>query len=210
MVKASLAVTFLLVSGGLAQNWEAGAGAGGGFYSTLTASNSAGRAASGISRGPAFSAFLGQRLYTHVSGEIRYTYGSGDLRLTSAGAQARFRSVTHALHYDVLVHAGNARTRVRPFLAGGGGFKLFRGTGKESAYQPLSNFALLTQAQEWKPLVSAGGGAEFAFSQHMGFRVELRDYMTPLPSKVIAPAPGAKLGGWLHELLPLIGLSYRF
>lgn len=208
MVKQSILMLFCFMFACLAQNWEVGGGAGGGFYNTLPATSFAGQAAAGIARGPAFTAYLGQRLYPHLSGEIRYAYGAGDLTLGSAGAEARFRSVSHTFHYDVLVHPAKERGRVRPFLAAGGGYKLFRGTGEESAYQPLSSLALLTQAQEWKPVVTAGGGVAFALSRHVKVRAEFLDYMSPMPSKVITPAPGAKLGGWLHQMTPFFVLGY--
>jgi hypothetical protein len=210
MVKESIIILLSFVSACLAENWEIGGGAGGGFYNSLTATSSAGQAAAGIARGPAFTVYLGQSLYPHFSGEIRYAYGSGDLTLDSGGAEARFRSVSHAFHYDVLVHPARARGRLRPFLAAGGGCKLFRGTGEESAYQPLSSFALLTQTQQWEPVVTAGGGVELLLSRHVKLRAELLDYMSPMPSKVITPAPGATLGGWLHQLTPFLVLGYGF
>ena len=36
--------------------------------------------------------------------------------------------------------------------------KLFRGTGAEEAYQPLSQFGYFTKTQAIKPMISVGGG----------------------------------------------------
>ena len=99
---------------------------------------------------------------------------------------------------------------MRPFVAGGGGIKFFRGTGKERAYQPLSNLALLTKTQEVKGLISVGGGVKAVVSDHVLLRVEFRDYITPFPKEVITPSPGAKISGWLHDLVPMVGITFRF
>jgi hypothetical protein len=90
------------------------------------------------------------------------------------------------------------------------GIKVFRGTGTEQAYQPLSNFALLTKDQDLTPVVSIAAGIKFAVSSHLQFRVELHDYLTPFPKKVIVPAQGANVGGWLQDFVPAAALAYTF
>jgi hypothetical protein len=42
------------------------------------------------------------------------------------------------------------------------------------------------------------------------FRAEMRDYMTPMPRKVIAPAIGASAGGLIHDFLFLGTISVLF
>jgi len=32
--------------------------------------------------------------------------------------------------------------------------------------------------------------------------------VSPFPTKVITPNVGAKSGGWLHDFVPMIGISY--
>jgi hypothetical protein len=61
-----------------------------------------------------------------------------------------------------------------------------------------------------KPLVSVGAGVKVSMGKRLLLRVEFRDYMSPFPTQVIAPSPGAKLGGWMHDLLPQAGVSYSF
>lgn len=41
-------------------------------------------------------------------------------------------------------------------------------------------------------------------------RLEFRDYITPFPSDVVAPAPGARIKGWLQDFVPTVGISVRF
>ena len=41
-------------------------------------------------------------------------------------------------------------------------------------------------------------------------RVEVHDFLTPFPKQVIAPNQGAKVGGWLQDFVPMVGISYLF
>jgi len=86
----------------------------------------------------------------------------------------------------------------------------FRGVGTEAPYQPLSTFALLTKTSQWTPLVTFGGGFKIAVSPRVLLRVEVRDYFSRFPTQVIAPAPDAHLSGWLHDLVPLAGITFLF
>jgi hypothetical protein len=38
----------------------------------------------------------------------------------------------------------------------------------------------------------------------------VRDYMTPFPQRVVAPGPGASVGGWLHDFVPAASLGMAF
>lgn len=205
-----IAGLFFLALTACAQNWEVGALAGGGFSINHPKINSPfGSAEAGIANGPVFGAFLTQNLYKHVSGEIRYVYQRGDLELSSGSRQATFRGDSHTIHYDWLLHAAGREAKVRPFLAAGAGFKLYRGTGAETMHQALEEVALLTRTREWKPLVSVGAGVAISLSRWARLRLEVRDYLTPFPRRVIAPIAG-NAPGWLHDLTPTVSLSIRF
>jgi hypothetical protein len=41
-------------------------------------------------------------------------------------------------------------------------------------------------------------------------RVEVRDYFSSFPTKVIAPAPGAHLSGWLNDIVPMVSITFLF
>jgi len=194
----------------LAQVWEVGGAGGGGFLPGLSATGPAGSATAGFAPGFALGAVAGQSLYHQLSGELRYTYQRSDLKLSSAGSQATFDGDSHAIHYDLLWHFGTRHSGMRPFVAAGAGVKLYRGTGKEAAYQPLNQFAYLTHTQQIEPLISAGGGVEIPLRPSLSLRVEVRDYVTPFPGQVIAAAPGTQIHGWLHNFVPLVGISYVF
>jgi hypothetical protein len=194
----------------LAQHWEVDGVVGGGAYGSADLANRYGRASAGLAPGALFGASLVQHYYRYVSGEIRWAFQRSDLKVASGAETVKFRGSTHAIHYDWLFHARPREAPLRPFLAAGAGFKQFRGTGAESAYQPLGQFALLTRTQEWQPLITLGGGVRVRLSRRFWLTGELRDYLTPFPKKVIAPVGGARLDRWLHDLAPSVALGLRF
>jgi hypothetical protein len=195
-----------LASAAFSQNWQAGVAAGGGFARSLPVAG----AKADLTRAPVFGAFLGQDVSRYLGGEIRYTLRTGDLRLRAGSTKAVFRGQSHLVHYDVLVHATPPASPVRPFLAAGAGVRVTRGTGAESAYQPLMEYALLTRTRQVQPVISFGGGVKIRAGRRMVVRVELRDYASPFPGEVIAPAPGVHAGNWLHDVTPMIGLGGTF
>jgi outer membrane protein W len=192
----------------MAQKWEVGGGVGGGFYTSQDVTSPAGSASAKLQTGLAGGVWLGNNGSGHWSGELRYEYQMGNLALSSGGTTATFGAHTQQFHYDVMWHATPSESRIRPFVEAGAGIKLYQGTGAQVAYQPLSNFALLTQQQDLRPLVSAGGGVKFQISQHVQLRVDVHDYATPFPKNVITPNSGAKVGGWLMDFVPMVGISY--
>ena len=176
-------VTLGLAAAGQAQEWEIGGIGGAGFMNGLNVATAKASATTGFKSGVAFGVFAGSNLYTHLSGEIRYTYQMSDLKLSAGGTEVGFAGVSHAVHYDFLYHPARKHSKAQPFVAVGAGVKLYRGTGKEQAYQPLSNFAFLTKTQDLRPLITAGGGVKYRISEHLLFRAEIRDYITAEPAE---------------------------
>ncbi|MBI4876253.1 MAG: hypothetical protein HY822_16580 [Acidobacteria bacterium] len=193
---------------GWAQKWEFGAGGGGSFYKsqTVTAGSASGRA--GFANGFVATAYLGHNMYRHVSGEIHYAFGKNDLQLTSGGAKAAFAGQSHAVFYEFLVHSAPVGAKVRPFVAAGGRVKMYPGTGPEVTDTDLSHLAQLTKTQEWKGLLTFGGGVKIQASKRTALRIEFRDFLTQFPNRVITPNRGAKVGGWIHDFVPIIGLTF--
>src|SRR5712671_2078374 len=110
-----------------AQKWEIGGGAGGSFYTSQTFKNALGSADAGLSNGVTASFWLDNNTSNLLGGEMRYDYEHTNLKLESSGTKATFGADTHAFHYDFLFHFAPRESRVRPFVSGGGGVKLFRG-----------------------------------------------------------------------------------
>jgi hypothetical protein len=209
ILKMLLVCSAVAVPGAMAQTWEVGAGVGGGFYTSQDVTSPYGSASAKIQTGLAGSVWAGNTWRgTRWSGELRYDYGMGDLQLNSGSTSATFAARTQQFHYDLMWHATSSESRIRPYVAVGAGVKLYQGTGAQTAYQPLSNIALLTQQQDLTPLVSAGGGVKFQISHHIQLRLDVHDYLTPFPKYVITPNIGAKAGGWLQDIVPMVGISY--
>ncbi|MGE5567861.1 MAG: hypothetical protein ACM3S5_02385 [Rhodospirillales bacterium] len=203
------ALSLALATAAFAQTWEAGVLGGFGVYANrLKLTSAAGSAEAGLGDGPVAGAFLNQNLYRYVSGQIRYSWQRGDMSLSSGSRKATFRGDSHAIHYDWLFYALPDEAKVRPFAAAGAGFKLYRGTGRETAVQPLQEVALLTRTSEWKPLVSLGAGVAWNAAPWARLCVEFRDYMTPFPKRVIEPIESG--GGWVHDLVPTLSFGFRF
>ncbi len=194
----------------LAQDWELGVSGGVGVYTKSTIKAEAGDVNAGFKTGPAFSAFLTQNLYNHISGQIRYTFQFNELQAKSGGTEATFTGQSHAVHYDLMFLAGDPDAPVRPYVLAGGGMKIYRGTGKEQETQELIDIVALTRTQQVKPLVTFGGGIKAKVGQRGFVYAEVRDYLTPFPENVIAPVPPAKVSGWVHDFVPMIGLSFSF
>jgi hypothetical protein len=199
-----------VVPSAMAQKWEFGGGVGGSFYLSRDISNGSAKASAGIETNVASGVWLGENLSNKWGGEIRYDYQRGDLQLKSGGASASFSGDTHAVHYDILWHATPRGSKVRPFLAAGAGFKVYRGTGAETSSQPLSQFALLTKGNQLEALLSLGAGVKWQVAPKFQVRLEVHDYITPFPKEIIAPNAGSHVSGILQNIVPMIAIAYTF
>lgn len=209
----SIAFSILLLSAAAAasaQQWEVGVLGGGQFLGTVNASGAPGNASAGFATGAAAGVFVGNNLYRNLGGEIRYEFLQTDLKLTSSGQSAQFAGQTHALHYDITYRTSLKESPVQFFAALGGGMKLFRATGAEEAYQPLSQFGYFTKTQQMEPMISAGGGLTFRLSKHVFLRAEVHDFISPFPKKVLTPAPGVNFGSILQNVVPMVGVSWVY
>jgi Outer membrane protein beta-barrel domain len=195
---------------GSARNWEVGALGGGSFYNTGSVSGSGASGDVGIKPGAALGAFVGSDLNKRFGGELRYEFLPGDLKVSSNGNEATFTGRSQAIHYDLLVHFKSTRSKIQPYISAGGGVKVYQGTGSATATQTLSNLALLTNTHETKGLGVAGAGIKARVSKRVSLRFEVKDFITPFPRQVIAPAPGAKISGILNDFVVLAGIGFTF
>jgi opacity protein-like surface antigen len=205
----SILVLTAAAAASFAQQWEFGGSGGGGFLNSVPVSGGIGSATAGFQTGAAFGGYVGGfSKYKHIGGEIRYAYLQSNLSLKSGGSEATFSGVSHVIHYDVILKTTRNNGRVQLFAAVGGGMKAFRGTGREAAYQPLSQFGYFTKTQTMKPMASVGGGVKFALTKKVFLRTEFRDYITAFPKEIITPPAGVKYGTLLHDLVPMVGLGF--
>lgn len=198
----------VLAPAAMAQRWEVGGGAGGGFYTSQDVSLAGSSVAAKIDSNVSGSFWLDNNGVNRWGGELRADYQLGDLALNGDGSSASFAARSYAFHYDVLWHFTPNGSKIRPFVALGAGVKVYQGTGGPVAYQPLNQFALLSPTQDLTPLISAGGGVKVQLAPHVQLRLEIHDYATTFPKQVITPNTGAKVGGWLMDFVPSVGISY--
>ena len=192
------------------QSWEVGIAGGYSFYHDATITNTPLSARAGFQSGGVGSAEIGEDVSRYLGGEFRYTFIDGDARLRSGGQQVTLGTLAHAVHYDILLYGTPKGSKIRPYVSAGGGIKYYVGDGGETAVQPLGKFAFMTHANEVEGLFAAGAGVKFHIDEHWLVRVDFRYYLTPFPTKIFAPAPGAHANGWLHDFVPLAGVAWTF
>ena len=193
----------------LAQKWEFGGGVGTGFYTSKDVTSPAGTASARIRSNISGSAWVGNNKGGRWGGELRYDYQRGALGLKQGSTEATFGGESHAMHYDILLQGASGEARVRPFVAFGGGIKIYRGTGTESVTQPLSKIALLTKAQDLQPMASIGAGFKVALSPRVQLRLEVHDYLSPFPKEVITPAANGSVGSmWINDIVPMVAIAF--
>jgi hypothetical protein len=207
-----LVFTLIVCCGACCAQWELGLLGGGAMASvgTSISNGTAGSANSGFKEGFVGGALLGSDSNDHWAGEVRYLYRSGDAKLSSGSSEATFAAYQQIVHFDLLYHFQKRSSKVRFFVAAGGGGRFMSATGSGSAYQPLSEIAILTHGRQTVGVIDAGAGVKFKIGSRLSFRIEAHDYLSPAPSTVIAPVPGAKSSGWMSDIMPLAGLSYNF
>jgi hypothetical protein len=192
----------------MAQKWEFGVGAGGGFYSSQDVRLGSSSAAAKLKTNVAVSTWVGENISERWSGELRYSYQLGDMQLKKDSTEAVFGAETHSINYNFLLHTKPSEAKVRPFVSAGAGIKLYRGTGTEAVTQPLSQYALLTRAKDLTGVVSVGAGVKVKLGTHASLRLDVHDYMSPFPKQVITPNVGANVEGWLHDIVPMVSIVF--
>lgn len=181
-------------------------------YSSLGVSNNGG-ASGDVGPGLGFQGgfVLGQMMSGRWGGEFRYLYFNNELELDTGGATASLGAESHSIGYDVLYYFSDLDAKIRPYVAAGVGMKYFRGRGAEDPFQPGSDLAILTKTNQSVIAGDFGFGVKIRVTENAIFRVEFRDYISPVPKNLITPAPGATFGGdILNHWVPLIGLSWTF
>lgn len=204
-------VVVLAVGACSAQEYEIGGAIGYGWYRDGTIFGPGATAQAGIRNRFAAGFVIGEDLYEHISGEVRYLYQDGHPFLTSGGTNEEIQGQSHAFSYDLLFHVARRERRFRPFVAVGVGAKDYVIAGPPPpSPQPLANLGTLTTRDEWKFLVTLGGGVEYRLARHVVLRADFRDYMTAFPKSQIAPATNNTARGIFQQFTPLFGMSYRF
>jgi hypothetical protein len=192
----------------MAQKWEFGVGAGAGIYTPQDVTVGSTSASAKFKTNVAVSTWVGENMGDRWGGELRYSYGMGDARLKQNSTEAVFGAESHTINYSFLLYAKPSESTTRPFVDAGAGIKFYRGTGTEAVVQPLSQYALLTQAGDLTGVVSFGGGVKVKLGSKAWLRLDVHDYMSPFPKQVITPNFGANVNGWMHDIVPRVAISF--
>ena len=194
--------------------WEISGVGGASFYRDLraTANNPSRAAKVGFFEGIAAGAVVAQTGGGHWGGEFRYLFQTSNMRLRGADGTtggADFAAQSHAFHYDVLLYATPRDARVRPYVAGGPGLKVYQATGAERAFQPLGTIVIFSRENELKFMASAGAGVKVRVGRNALVRLDIRDYVTGIPKNFTA-FPGARLSGQFHNFVATGGIGIVF
>jgi opacity protein-like surface antigen len=193
-----------------AQTYEFGGDAGYGLYRGGSVYSSTGTATAGILNRFAAGAVFGEDLYDYVSGEVRYLYQDGHPYLRYNGVRTDIQGQSHTIAYDMLFHFKPRQSKLRPFVAAGAGGKDFVIAGPAPFPQPFPGIATLNNVNQWKFVVSLGGGVKYQVQTHVLLRLDFRDYITTFPSDEISPAVHNTARGVFEQFTPLVGVSYLF
>ena len=205
-----LTVAFALSPAVRAEEWEIGGALAWAYTKNQTIKLGSTSAKTGAENAATPSVYVSHRPLKKLGGDLYYTYRPGDLKLDSGSTSVRFASTSHLVHYDVTYHPVDLGSRIDPYFGAGGGVRVFRGTGRETAFQGLNQIAVLSRTQEVQPLLTVVGGVRVRLSKHTAIRFEFRDNISSFPGKVIAVNPQADAPRWWHDFTPQVGFGVRF
>jgi len=200
----------VLTAGACSAQFEVGVAGGYGFYRNASIYAPAGKANAGIRDRFALSVVLTEERFRRFGGEFRYTYQDGDPFLEAGGVRTDLQGQSHAFHYDLLVHFLPPTSRIRPYVVGGFGAKLYVISGPPNPAAALTNIATIPTRNDARWLATPGFGVKWYPARNVCVRFDFRDYLTPFPKKLIAPVPFATARGYLQQFTPLVGVSYVF
>lgn len=192
------------------ENWEFGGTIGYGIYHNGTIYAPGTEAQAGIRNRFAAGVVFGEDLYEYVSGEVRYLYQDGHPFISYNGVRTDIQGQSHAITYDLLFHFAPRGRRLRPFVSGGLGAKGYVIAGPAPYPQPIPNIVTLNATDQWKFVVTPGGGVKYRLQQHMLIRADFLDYINTFPKNQIMPAPHNTARGIFEQFTPLFGLSYAW
>jgi len=203
-----LVISFSSISS--AQQWELGAEFGVGASHNPAITNPTRSAQTGFPAKPILSVICTQNLYQYFSGELRYLVRWGGPKLTADGTEGNLGGYSNVITYELLVHLKPRESRIRPFVAGGSGIRVYTGTNQPPGNQPLADVALLRAVTQVEPVISGGAGLKYMLPRGLQLRADFRTYMNPFPNDLIRPVGRSVIHGWSFDFAPMLGISYAF
>jgi hypothetical protein len=193
------------------QEWELGGTAGYAWSINPSISNpNLPSIVAGFPARVAFGAIFGQNMYEHVGGELRYLFRFGGPQLQYQGTPASMTGYSNSITYDLMIHMTSRDVKIRPFISGGAGIRVYSGTGFIQPNQALAPYAVLRPVNQVEPAIDVSAGVKWRFIKHAQIRAEFRTYFTPLPGDIFRTTGFSRIRGWVYDLSPQLGVSYVF
>jgi hypothetical protein len=193
-----------------AQEWELGAAGGYGWHVNPSIISAAGSIQSGFDSKGVMGVVFGQNMYEHIGGELRWIYQFGGPHLKSQGVETSATGYSNLLTYDVLFHMSHREAKLRPYVSGGAGIKVYTDSQHRFVGQPFFDSAILVSRSQVVAAISAGGGLKYQVSRDILLRFDFRTYFTPAPDEILRPVRASYIHGWMYNLVPLGGISFVF
>jgi len=206
----TLLLAGLVIPTAFAEEWEAGGAVGFSYLPGNTITNGAVTGKAGLQPMASGSFYVTNREKKRLSGDFWYTYRLGDLKLTSGSTKVTFDSQSHLVHYDLVLHPKTDQKGLDPYFAFGGGVRVLRGIGRETANQGLNQLAVLSKTRQVLALASFAAGVRKPIGKNLSLRLEARDNISPFPDKVIFLNSKSNKSGWWHDLTAQVALGIRF
>jgi hypothetical protein len=194
----------------LAQEWELGAAGGYGWYANPSIVSPSGSIRPGLAPKGVMGVVFGQNMYEHIGGEVRWLYQFGGPQLKFQDTEASSTGYTNLVTYDVLFFTSNREAKVRPYVSGGAGIKVFTGNQIRTVGQPFAGSALLMPATQVEAAISAGAGVKYKVARRIVLRLDFRTYFSPPPDQIFRPTGTSSIHGWVYNFVPLGGISFVF
>jgi hypothetical protein len=207
----SLRIVSLLLAafgGASGADWQATASAGFGKYQYVSLQGPAGAGEAGIGARYVLDAAIGRALGDHLAVEGAWTFQDGDFEIRSAGVKTAFDAHAHAFHGGLYYYFRGRTAKLRPFVDGGAGVRLYQGI-EAVRPRPLAAFGAFADGTDARALLIIGGGVEWSVTARWAIRVGVREFATPFPSFVIIPAAGVGVGGWLRDVVATVGIQVK-
>lgn len=204
----SLLLLVVVASGAFAQTWQATASVGFGKYHYVGLQGPDGSGEAGIGARYVLDAAIGRALGQHFALEGAWTFQDGDFEIKSGGQKTAFDAHANSFHGDLFYYFRGRNARLRPFVDGGVGVKVYQGI-ETVRPRPLADFGAFAHATDDRALLIVGGGVDWRLTGRWAIRAGIREFATPFPSSVIVPAPGVSVGGWLHDVVATVGIQFR-
>lgn len=192
-----------------AQEWEFGGGAGYSWPLNVGVSGGTNSGHAGLAPRLAFGVVFDENMYNYIGGEAQYLFRVGGTQLHANGITETAAGYSNTLVYNLMVHFKPRESKFRPFVAAGGGIRIYTNSSSFLP-QPLAGVALLFRGTQVEPAISFDGGLKYMLPRHVQARLDLRVYTSPTPGDLLRPIGVTRIGGWVFDLTPMAGIAYVF